>query len=97
MLRKIFGPKRDGVLGKWRRLHNEELYNLCSSPSIIWVTKSRRMGWTGHVAHMGETRGAYKVLVVKPEGKRPLGKPRHRWEDAIQMDFQEVGQGTWFL
>ena len=93
MLRRIFGPKRDKVTGEWRKLHNEELKGLYSSPNIVRVIKSRRMRWAGHVAHMGEGRGVYRVLVGKPEGKRPLGRPRHRWEDNIRMDLQEVGLG----
>ena len=75
VLRRIFGPRRDEVTGEWRRLHNEELSDLYS-PNILWVIKSRRMGWAGHVARMGEERGVYRVLVGKPEGKRPLGRPR---------------------
>jgi hypothetical protein len=94
VLRKIFEPKRDEVTGKWRRLHNEELYDLYSSPNIIWVIKSRRMRWAGHVACMGEGRGAYRILVGRPEG-RPLERPRRRWEDNIKMDLQEVGWGAW--
>ena len=74
MLRRIFGPRRDEVTGEWRRLHNEELNDLYSSPNIVRVIKSRRMRWAGHVARMGEERGAYRVLVGKPEGKRPLGR-----------------------
>jgi hypothetical protein len=77
-LRKIFGPKRDDVTGGWEKLHNERLHNLYSSPSIIRMIKSRRMTWAGHVARMGEKRNAYRMLVGKPEGKRPLGRPRHR-------------------
>ena len=77
----------------WRRLHNEELNDLYSSPNIVWVIKSRRMRWAGHVARMGEVRGVYRVLVGKPEGKRPMGRPRHRWVDNIRMDLQEVGCG----
>jgi hypothetical protein len=76
VLRRIFGPKRDEVTGEWRKLHSEELHNLYSSPDIIRQVKSRRMGWAGHVARMGEERKVYKVLVGKPEGKRPLGRPR---------------------
>jgi hypothetical protein len=91
VLRGIFGSKRDGVTGEWRRLHNEELNGLCSSPDIIRVIKSRRMRWAGHVARMGEGRGAYRVLVGRPEGRRLLGRPRRRWEDNIKMDLQEVG------
>ena len=90
---RIFGPKRDEVTGEWRKLHNEELHYLYSSPNIVQVIKSRRMRWVGHVARMGEGRGVYRVLVAKPEGKRPLGRPRRRWEDNIKMDLQEVGCG----
>jgi len=79
VLRGIFGPKRDEVTGEWKKLHNEELNVLYSSPNIVWVIKRRRMGWTAHVACIGEGRGAYRVLVGKPEGKRPLGRPRCRW------------------
>jgi len=93
VLRRIFGPRRDEVTGEWRRLHNEELNDLYSSPSIVRVIKSRRMRWPGHVAHMGEERGAYMVLVRKSEGKRPLGRPRGRWVDNIRTDIQEVGCG----
>ena len=93
VLRRIFGPRRDEVMGEWRRLHNEELNDLYSSPNIARLIKSRRMRWAGHVARMGEERGAYRVLVGKPEGKRPLGRPRHRWVDNIRMDLQEVGCG----
>ena len=93
VLRRIFGPRRDGVTGEWRRLHNEELNNLYSSPNIVRVIKSRRMRWAGHVARMGEKMGVYRVLVGKPEGKRPLGRPRRRWMDNIRMDLQEVGCG----
>jgi hypothetical protein len=75
---RIFGPKRDGVTGGWRKLHNEELHNLYSSPSIIRIKKSKMMRWVGHVARMGEKRNMYRLLVGKPEGKRPLGRPRHR-------------------
>ena len=78
MLRRIFGPRRDEVMGEWRRLHNKELNDLYSSPNIVQVIKSRRMRWAGHVARMGEERGMYRVLVGKPEGRRPLGRPRHR-------------------
>jgi hypothetical protein len=93
VLRRIFGPKRDEVTGEWRKLHNEELRDLYSSPSITKIIKSRRMKWTGHVARMGEKRNAYRLLVGKPEGKRPLGRPRRRWVDNIKMDFEEVGWG----
>jgi hypothetical protein len=97
VLRKVFGPKRDEVTGEWRKLHNEELNDLYSSPNIARVVKSRRMGWAGHVERMGEERGVQSVLVGKPEGKRPLGRPRRRWEDNIKMDLQEVGgvRGNW--
>jgi hypothetical protein len=87
VLRRIFGPKRDKVTGEWRRLHNEELNDLYSSLNIIRVIKSRRMRWAGHVARMGEGRGAYRILVGRPERRRPLGKPRRRWEDNIKMDL----------
>jgi hypothetical protein len=87
VLRRIFGPKRDEVTGEWRRLHNKELYTLYSSPNIIQVIKSRRLRLAGHVACMGERRGAYRALVGKPEGRRPLGRPRRRWADNIKMDL----------
>ena len=93
VLRRIFGPRRDKVTGEWRRLYNEELNDLYSSPNIVRVIKSRRMRWAGHVARMGEKRGVYRVLVGKPEGRRPLGRPKHRWVDNIRMDLQEVGCG----
>ncbi|KAJ4447071.1 hypothetical protein ANN_09060 [Periplaneta americana] len=91
VLRKIFGAKRDKVTGEWRKLHNTELHALYSSPGIIRNIKSRRLRWTGHVARMGESRNAYRVLVGRPEGKRPLGSSRRRWEDNIKMDLREVG------
>ena len=93
VLRRIFGPRRDGVTGEWRKLHNEELNDLYPSPNIVRVIKSRRLRWAGHVARMEEERGVHKVLLGKPEGKRPLGRPRRRWEDNIEMDLQEVGRG----
>jgi hypothetical protein len=93
VLRRVFWPKREKVTGEWRKLHNEELSDLYSLPNIVRVVKSRRMIWAGHVARMGEGRGVYRVLVGKPEGRRPLGRPRRSWEDNIQMDFQEVGRG----
>jgi hypothetical protein len=93
VLRRIFGPKRNEVTGQWRKLHNEELHNLYSSPDIIRQVKSRRMRWAGLVARMGEERNVYKVLVGQPEGKRPLGRPRRRWEDGIRMDLREIGLG----
>ena len=85
------------MTGEWRKLHNEELNDLYSLPSIVQVVKSTRMRWAGHVARMGENRGVHRVLVGKPEGKRPLGRPRRRWEDNIKMDIQEVGEvrGDW--
>jgi hypothetical protein len=89
----IFGPKKDKVTGEWRRLHNKELYALYSSPNIIRVIKSRILRWAGYVARRGERRGAYRALVGKPEGRRPLGRPRHRWEDNIKMDLRKVGWG----
>ena len=93
VLRKIFGPRRDEVTGEWRRLHNEELNDLYSSPNIVRVIISRRMRWAGHVARMGEEKRVYRVLVGKPEGRIPLGRPRRRWLDNIRMDLQEVGCG----
>jgi hypothetical protein len=87
VLKRIFGPKRDGVTGEWRKLHNEELHNLYSSPSIIRIIKSWRKRWAGHVARMAENRNVYRLLVGKPEGKRPLGIPRRRWMDNIEMDL----------
>ena len=93
VLRRIFGPRRDEVMGEWRRWHNEELNDLYSSPNNVWVIKSRTMRWAGHVVHMGEEMGVYRVLVGKPEGKRPLGRPRRRWVDNIRMNLWEVGCG----
>jgi hypothetical protein len=90
VLRRIFGPKREED-GSWRKLHNDELHKLYSSPNIVRVIKSRKMRLAGHVARMGEGRGVYRVLVGKPEGKRPLGRPRRRWEDNIKMDPREIG------
>jgi hypothetical protein len=95
VLSRIFGPKRDEVRGDWRKLHNEELNDLYSLPIIVRVVKPRRMKLVGHVARMGERRGVYSVLVGKPEGKRPLGKPMHRWEDNIKMDLREVIWRLW--
>jgi len=91
VLRRIFGPKRDEVKGVWRKLHNVELNDLYCSPNFVRMIKTRRMIWASHVARMGERRGVYRVLVRKSEGKRPLGRPRRRWEDNIKMDLQEVG------
>jgi len=92
LLRRVFGPRRNKVTGEWRKVHNKELNDLYCSPNIVWVIKSRRR-WTRHVAHRREKRGVYRVLVGKPDGKRPLGRPRHRWEDNIKMDLQEGGCG----
>jgi hypothetical protein len=89
VLRKIFGPKREED-GSWRKLHNDELHSLYSSPNIVRVIKLRRMRWAGHVARMWEGRGIYRVLVGRPEGKRPLGRPRRRWENNIKMDLREI-------
>jgi len=90
VLRRVFGPKRDEVTGEWRKLHNEKLRDLYSLPNIVRVVKSRRMRWAGHVSRMGEDRGVHRVLVGKPEGKRPLGRPRRRWEDNIKVYLREV-------
>jgi len=92
VLRRIFVPKKLDVTGEWRKVHNED-NDLYSSPNIVRGTKSRRMGWAGHVAPMGEGIGAYRILVGIPEEKRPLGRPRRKWEDNIKMDLQEVGCG----
>ncbi|KAJ4445793.1 hypothetical protein ANN_12478 [Periplaneta americana] len=91
VLRKIFGTKKDEVTGEWRKLHNTELQALYSSPDIIRNIKSRRLRWAGHVARMGESRNAYRVLVGRLERKGPLGRPRRRWEDNIKMDLRELG------
>jgi hypothetical protein len=93
VLRRIFGPKGNEVTGGWRKLHNEELRDLYSSPSIIRMIKSRRMRWAGQVERKGEKRNAYSLLVGMPEGKRPQGRPRRRWVDNIKMDLGEVGWG----
>jgi hypothetical protein len=93
LLNRIFRPKRDEVTAEWRKLHNEELHVLYFSPSIIRIRKSKRMIWVGHVARMGERRNAYRLLVGKPEGKRPLRRPRRRWLDNIRMDLVEVSRG----
>jgi hypothetical protein len=93
VLRRIFGPKRDEVLGGWRKLHNEELHNLYCSPSIIRMIKSRRMRGAGHVAQMEDKRNAYGILVGKPERKRPLGRHRRRKEANIRMNLREMGWG----
>ena len=93
VLRGIFGPKRDEVTEEWIKLRNEELNDLYSSPNIVRVIKSRKIRWAGHVARMVEKRGVYRVLLGKLEGKRPLRRPRRRWDDNIKMDLQEVGCG----
>jgi hypothetical protein len=96
MLRRIFGPKRDEVTGGWRKPHNVELHNLHCSPSIIRMMKSRRMRWAGHVTRMEEKMNAYRILVGKPEGKRPLRRPRYRWVDNIKMNPREIRwDGIW--
>jgi hypothetical protein len=88
VLRRIFGPKRDEVTGGWKKLHDKELHNLYSSPSVI-----TKMRWAGHLTPRGEKRNAYRILVGKPEGKRQLGRPRLRWVDNIKMDLREIGWG----
>ena len=97
VIRKIFGAKRDGITREWRKLHNSELYALYSSPNFIRDLKSRRLRWAGHAAHMGQSRNTYRVLVGKPEGKRPLGRPRRTWKVNIKIDLREVGcdPGDW--
>jgi len=95
VLRRIFGPRRDEVTGKWRRLHNEELNDVYSSPNIVQVIKSRRMRWAGHVAHMGEGREVHRVLLGKPEGRRPLGRPRRRWLDTLGWISRRWDVGIW--
>jgi hypothetical protein len=97
VLRSIFGPKREED-GSWRKLINDELHNLYSSLTSVRVIRSRRKRWAGHVARMGEGRGIYRVLVGRPEGKRPLGRPRRRWEDNIKLDLREIGinGANWF-
>ena len=95
MLRKIFGRRKDEVTWELTKLHNEELNDLYCSPNIVWVIKSRRLRWAGHVARVGERRGVNRVSVGKPEGKRPRGRPRRRWENNIKMDLQKVGCGVW--
>jgi hypothetical protein len=87
---RIFGPKGEEDVS-WRKLHNDELHSLYSTSNIVRVIKSRRLRWAGHVARMGEGRSAYRVLVGRPEGKRPLGRPRRMWEDNIKMDLREIG------
>jgi hypothetical protein len=90
VLRRIFGLKIDNVMGDWRKLHNEELHNMHSLPSIIRMLKSRRMKWAEHVARMAEKRSGYRILVEKPERKRPLGTSRCRWVDDIKIDLREI-------
>jgi hypothetical protein len=90
---RIFGPKRNEVTGDWRKLLNEDLHNMYSLPNIIRMAKSRRMSRIGHVARMGKNRNAYRILVGKPEGKKPLGRPRRRWLDKVKMDHRETGLG----
>jgi hypothetical protein len=91
VLRRILGPKRDEMVRDWRKLHEEELHNLYSSPSIIRMIKSRRMRLAGHLARMGDRRNAYRILVGKPEGRKSLGRPRRGWVNNIKMDLREVG------
>jgi hypothetical protein len=91
VLRRIFGPKSDEETGGWRKLHNEELHNLYSSPSTIRMIKSRWMRWAGYAARIGKKKNAYRMLVGKSEGKRPLGRPRHRWMENIIMNLREIG------
>jgi hypothetical protein len=90
VLRRIFGPKRDEATGEWRRLHKQQLNDLYSSPNTIRVIKSRRIRWAGYVARMEEKRESYRILVGRPEGRRPVGRHRRRWEDNIKVDLQEV-------
>jgi hypothetical protein len=90
VLRKIFGPQREED-GSWIKLHNDEVHSLYSSPNIVRVIKSRGMRWAGHVARMGDGRGVYRIFIGRPEGKRPLGRRRRRWEDNIKMELREIG------
>jgi hypothetical protein len=92
-LRRTFRPKRDEVTGEWRKNQNEELHILYSSPNIIRQIKSRRTRWEGHLARMGKGRNVYRVLLGKPQGKRPLGRPKRRWKVGIRMDVREIGWG----
>jgi hypothetical protein len=96
-LRRIFGPKRAEIIGDWRKLHNEDPHNLYSSQNIVGIIKSRRMKWAGDVTHMGEKWNAYGILVGKPEGKRPLGRIRRKWEDNINIDLRQIGWGWYGL
>jgi hypothetical protein len=93
LLKRIFGPRKNEVTGEWRKFHNYELCDLYSSPGIIRIIKSRRMRWAGQAARTGVKRNAYKLLVRKPEGRRPLRRPRRRWVDNIRMDLGEVEWG----
>jgi hypothetical protein len=93
VLRRVFGPKRDAVTGGWRKLHSEEPSDLYILPNLVRMVKPRRMRWVGHVGRMGERRGVHRVLVGKPEGKKPLGRPRRRWDLNIKIYLQEVGGG----
>jgi hypothetical protein len=95
VLRSIFGPKIDEITWEWRKLPNEEFNDLYSSHNIVWVIKSGRIRWAEHVSRMGERRDVYRVLVEKPEGRGPLGRPRRRWEDNIKIYLHEVGSGAW--
>jgi hypothetical protein len=95
VLRRIFGSRRDEVTGKWWRLHNEELNDLYSSPNIVRVIKWRRMRWAGHVARMGEERGVYRFMLGKPEGRRPMGRPRCRWWRIIGWTSRRWVVGLW--
>jgi hypothetical protein len=95
VLRRIFGAKRDEVTGEWRKLHSGVLHKLYSTPDIIRQIKSRRLRWAGHVARIGGGRNVYRVLMGKPEGKRPVERPRRRWEDGIKFDLREIGWGAW--
>jgi hypothetical protein len=98
VLKRIFAPKREEVVGGWRRLHNEELHNLYTSPNTSGGIKSKRMIWAGHVERMGEMRDAYRILVGKPEGKSSLGRPRHRRKINIRMNRREVGwEGAYWI
>jgi hypothetical protein len=94
MLRGIFGPKRDEVTGSWRKLRGDELHNLYSSPSIIRMSTLKKMRRAGNVAHMGAKRNAYRILAERPEGKRPLGRHRRRWENSTKTDHKEIGLGS---
>jgi hypothetical protein len=94
VLRRIFGPKRDEVTEEWRKLHNEELHDQYCSQNIVRLIKSRRISWAGHLVRMGDRKGVCRDLVGNRERKRPLGRPRRRWEDNIKMDLQEVGCGV---